>query len=373
MPNSVNLSWNDLIMRVANKVGIIQPTPYQIKSITYFLQDALIKIRGISEDIRIINKKVAVFNGASPTVPLTVTLSAGSTLLLSGFYKYAYSYYNSLIGESDFIEIASPIELTDNTIQRIFFELPNTLPHGVEKFIVYRTKVNGSVYYKHSEHTTGGSKLDAVEDTSLTELRNITEFADTADATFPSDAFLVTEIQFYDVDNVLLLSKETSSEDEFTRVTGNYSYPDGEVITTEGIQRIPTTFEDLTYQNTIRYTLRKTYPLKFTYQPRFNGYIKFNYSVIPEVIVNDLDSTPEIAYTFSSLLVQDATISYIKSLMVSEKLNEIAIQSLAILLRVEKSEYDINLKRYLSYVHRNVGSPSVRLHDFLNDPKMELL
>lgn len=373
MPNSVNLTWYDLIMRVANKVGIVQPTPLQQQTIVYYLQDALIKIRGISEDNRVINKKVAVFDGNPPEDSLIVSLASGVTTLANGFYKYAYSYYNELMGESKIIEIPAPVELVDNTLTHIRFTLPSTLPHGINKFIVYRTKVNGNEYYKHSEHTSGGTKIDSVEDSSLTLIYDKTEFADTADLFFPTEAFIVTEIIFYDTEGNTLLSQETFSEDEFSRISRNYQFNSGEsIITTEGIRKYPITLEDLKYQGAVAYTLRKTYPLKFNYSPRFNGYIKFNYSVIPEVVATNLSSSPEIAYTFAYLLTQDATISYIKSLMISEKLSDVSLQAIAVVLRTEIDEYKTTLRRYLSYIHRNVNTPIVQLHDFLNDPKMEL-
>lgn len=378
----LDLSWNDLVMRVANKVGITQPTPLQQNTILYNLMDALAEIRATAQDIKVLDKKYAVFDGVKPdTIPSAVVSSGnGSSQLTSGVYRYAYCFYNELQGETELVDFSSSVQLDDSSTQQITITgLPN-IPHGVSGIVIYRTKVDGTVFYKHSVRTSSASFVDNVPDSSLIEIyEELEHYADTSDISLPNNLFVLTQLKFTDIEDKQLLAKEATSEEEFVRVKkeivgqteSSTSVGSEPVVLTSG------TFEETLYSGSIIYTLRNTYPKTINYKPRFNGYIYLTYTEVPDVNLTDLEAKPEVAYLFRQLLVKHATLSYLFNILsqvpIEERLTEAQIQSLIILYRVESSNYEKMLKRYVGYTKQRVAPYQTRLPDFINDIKMELL
>jgi len=371
------LSWNDIITKVCYRVGITQPTPLQRAVILNLAKDELVSIHAVAEDVKELDKSFAIFDGKEPANAPAAITTVGSTQASNGFYKYAIVYYNNLQGESKIVE-SNSIELVNNTIQTLRLQNIPVRPHGVDKIIIYRTKVNGNSYYKLAELTNDVTVYnDNINDSALTISYTVPEkYADTSDISLPDDLFALTKVQFYGTDNqTKLLTVETNTEEEFATLSNKIS-SDGGDIRKIMLGEIPyqshTSFEDVLYQGAVVYTIRNSSnSLKINYKPRVHGYLHLTYIKNPEIDQSILTAPIDFVYSFYNLVITGVTKRYINSLLIAET-NEVKLQSLTVLLRIIIDEYKVLLKSYIGYRRKKVGVQQARLPNFLNDPYMEI-
>lgn len=375
------LNFKDILNRVANRVGIKQPDNYQRLSLLQHIYDELIWIHARTEDKREVTLRQAIFDGlpiaTAPTVQAGDYAGFGAIAIGAGFYTYKFAYKNALQGESEAVTTET-VEVT-GTDGIWISDIPE-LPFGVTSIEVYRTKVNGNIFYHHSSKTNNTTVLyDNVPDTSLvTPYVTRDRYADKSYISFPDDYFLLKTARFFNQDNERVFSKEAPTEQTF----GDYepasiqensdsfrAVVDGTVPFTTGI-----TEENILYDGVVLYTLQDTTPPTFNYKPRINGYLEWMYLAIPDINFSDMSANPDVFYAFLDLLVTGATIRATKVMLRSpdNKYSDVQLQAIVVTLRMDVDDYKNKLKNYAGYVKQTTEVHAVRAHNFLNDISMDI-
>lgn len=375
------LNFKDILTRVANRVGIQQPTNYQRQSVLLHIYDELIKIHATTEDKRVVTARQTIFDGlplaTAPSVSIYPALGTGYVGVDAGFYKYRFTYKNTLQGESTPVD-SETIELVTPADERLWIQNIPTRPHGVDSIEVYRTKANGSVFYLHTSLTTDATAIyDNKNDTELiTAYTSRTKYADEAPISFPEDFFVLRQATFYNTEGVVVYSKEAPTEEEFNRYkpspiqenSGSFrTVVDGTVPFTS-----PITEENIRYDGTVLFTILDTVPPTFDFKVRFAGYVEWMYIAIPDIDFSDMTENPEMAYAFYDLLATGATVRYNKVRLASAELNEAQVAALTLVVRMDVADYGKSLKTYAGYIKRTSDVHAVRAFNFLNDISMDL-
>lgn len=377
------LNYKDILNRVANRVGIVQPDNYQKLSIQQHIYDELIWIHARTEDKREVTAKLAIFDGLPPTQEPVVTVTDDPGLGLGdgmdlGEYIYKFAYRSALQGET---ETAFEISATITTAQQkvVITELPQ-LPHGVDSLIIYRTKSDGALFFLLFEKTDNLTyQVDTKKDTDLTVVYSTpTRYATESYLSFPDDYFLLRKASFFNEESVRLASKELPTEEEFIGYDpapiqeNSDSFRD--VVNGTSPFTTPITEENIRYDGIVAYTIQDTMPPTFNFKPRFNGYLEWLYLAIPDVTFSNMSANPEMFYAFIDLLVTGATIRMTKVMMRNPdlKMTEAQINALVVTLRMDTDEYKNKMKNYAGYIKKTTDVHAVRGFNFLNDLSMDI-
>jgi len=375
------LNYKDILTRVANRTGLIQPTNYERQSILLHIYDELIKIHATTEDKRIITARQAIYEGTpievAPTVVSTAVALSGIPGMTAGIYKYRFAYYNSLQGESSPID-SLQVEFFGVEDERIrITEIP-TKPFGVESIKVYRSKVDLEGFYLHSTISNDSTSFyDNTPDASLgAAYVTRAKYADEAPLLFPEDYFVLQQTTFYNEEGVVILSKEAPTQEEFNRYKPSPIQENSDSFRTVVDGTVPFTSkiteENIRYDGAVLYSILDTVPPTFDYKVRFAGYIEWMYIAIPDITFADMTQNPEMAYAFYDLLVTGATIRVNKVRLTSDKLDESQVNAITLVTRLDVSDYGKLLKNYSGYIKRTTDVHAVRGFDFLNDISMDI-
>lgn len=103
---------------------------------------------------------------------------------------------------------------------------------------------------------------------------------------------------------------------------------------------------------------------KLIWKPAINGSVKVLYSAITEQQFEDVDSTPDLHYSFRELLIIGSTI---QGLLRKPSKTEIEMNEKVLSIRMYKDEFNEMLKEFAGYINRRTNSPIVSPFDFMND------
>jgi len=375
------LNYKDILTRVANRSGIVQPTNYQRQSILLHIYDELIKVHATTEDKRIITTRQAIFDGLplgnTPTATIYPSLGLGYAGVGAGFYKYRFTYKNALQGESSPVDTET-VELVTPADERLWLQQIPERPHGVDSIEVYRTKANGSTFYLHTSLTTDATAIyDNKADADLV-VQYVTpaKYANESSIALPEDYFVLRQTTFYNTEGIVVYSKEAPTEEEFNRYKPSPIQENSASFRTVVDGTVPFTSklteENIRYDGAVLFTLLDTVPSTFDFKVRFAGYVEWMYISIPDITFADMTQNPEMAYAFYDLLVTGSTIRVNKVRLTSGELNEAQVAALTLVMRLDVSDYGKLLKTYSGYIKRTVDVHAVRAYDLLNDVSMDI-
>lgn len=204
--------------------------------------------------------------------------------------------------------------------------------------------------------------------------RTITEtITDTKSVLYlPEDFFTAFEVIFYSENNNKYNSKEIEIE-QYNRWTPNPEFLQSNFEETMLNQNPSESFwteDNVELDGYIGYYFSDEEDVsRLIWKPGVNGSIKIIYSAITDEQPEDIDSVPDMHFSFREMLILGATI---QGLLRKSSKTEIEYNEKLLSIRMYQDEFKQMLKEYAGYINRRTDTARIDAFDFLNDVNQNL-